>query len=350
MFLDHRVSLSNVVFTTPYDNNWNSFNKLYGPLFNGTAANTRTMLAGAQLTNIEFNGGGNATRQQWVANFKTQGWMPRLYDYTCDEPPENCNWADISPKAAANRAVDPRIQTLVTTSIHNAAAQNVLPSIDILSPVVDQMDGPYGTNQRSTYNAWLATPGHRLWWYQSCDEASTCNNGKPGDSRQTYGSYMIDSSPVGNRVFQWLAYMYGIETELYYFSDYCWSTSCGYPTKSADPWTSIYIFGGNGDGTLEYPGTPAKIGGATPIPLPSIRLEHIRDGMQDYEYLAALDKAGYADFARKTAESFITNPYTFSNNAQAMIDARRVLGVKLHRLSIPPAQNLQPTGEGASKQ
>jgi hypothetical protein len=157
---------------------------------------------------------------------------------------------------------------------------------------------------------------------------------------------MIDSTPVGNRVFQWLAYLYGIETELYYFSDYCWSTPCGYPTKSSDPWTSIYIFGGNGDGTLEYPGIPAKIGGSAPIPLPSIRLKLIRDGMQDYEYLAALDKAGYADFARKTAESFIANPYTFSNNAQAMINARRVLGAKLHLLSVPPTASRQPPKEG----
>ena len=343
MFLDHRVSLANLVFTTPYDNHWASFNNLYGPLLNGTIANTKTMLAGAQLTTIEFNGGGNATRQQWASNFQRQGWTPRLYDYTCDEPPENCSWADIIPKAAAAHAVVPPMQALVTTSIRKATAQDVLSSIDILSPVVDQMDGLSGTNQRPTYDKWLAAPGHHLWWYQSCDEASTCDNGKPGGTNQTYGSYMIDATAVRNRVFQWLAYLYGIETELYYFTDFCWSTPCGYPMTSADPWKSVYIFGGNGDGTLEYPGTPEKIGGTSPIPLPSIRLKHIRDGMQDYEYLAALDKAGYATFARTTAESFITNPYTFNGNAQAMIDARRALGVKLHLLAAQSRPALQPT-------
>jgi hypothetical protein len=346
MFLDHRVSLANAPLTTPYDNNWDSFNKLYGPLFDGTTAHTKTMLAGAQLTNIEFNGGGNATRQQWATNFQAHGWMPKVYDYTCDEPPENCSWADILPKAAVNRAVSPPIRTLVTTTVHKAAAQNVLSSIDILSPVVNEMDGLYTANQRSTYSDWLASPGHHLWWYQACDVVSTCDNGKPGNAKQTFGSYMIDSTPVANRVFQWLAYMYGIETELYYFTDFCWGTPCGYPARAIDPWTSIYIFGGNGDGTLQYPGTPAKIGGTAPIPLPSIRLEHIRDGMQDYEYLAALDRAGYANFARATAESFIANPYTFSDNPQAMMNARRALGNKLHLLSVPPASGLQPTGEG----
>jgi hypothetical protein len=294
------------------------------------------------LTNIEFNGGSNATRQQWAANFQAHGWMPKVYDYICDEPPENCSWADIPPKSALNRAVIPPIRTLVTTTAHNAAAHNMLSAIDILSPVVNQMDGLNTGNQRSTYDEWLASPGHHLWWYQACDVVSTCDNGKPGNSRQTFGSYMIDSTPVENRIFQWMAYMYGIETELYYFTDFCWSTACGYPATSAEPWKSIYIFGGNGDGTLEYPGTPEKIGGTIPIPRPSIRLEHIRDGMQDYEYLAALDKAGYANFARTAAESFITNPYTFGDNAQALLDARRALGVKLHILATRSASALQP--------
>jgi len=57
--------------------------------------------------------------------------------------------------------------------------------------------------------------------------------------------------------------------------------------------------------------------------------------MQDYEYLAALDKAGYSTFARTAAESFITNPYTFINEPQALMDARNALGTKLHQLSLP---------------
>jgi hypothetical protein len=336
MFLDHRISLSNVIFNTPYDNDWTSANRLYGPLLNGTVANTATMLSGAQLTNVEFNGGGNATRQQWASNFRAQGWTPKLYDYTCDEPPENCDWADIHSKALAARGVTPPMPALVTTSIHSATVNNVLSSIDILAPVVDQMHGTSGANQRSTYNSWLATAGHRLWWYQSCDEASTCSNGRPGGAEQTYGNYMIDSTPVRNRVFQWLAYMYGIETELYYYTDYCWSTSCGYPASTTDPWKSIYVFGGNGDGTLDYPGVPARIGGTIPIPLPSIRLKLIRDGMQDYEYLIALDKAGYGNFARTAVRSFITNAYTFDNNSEAMIHAREVLGAQLHLLTLSP--------------
>ena len=47
-----------------------------------------------------------------------------------------------------------------------------------------------------------------------------------------------------------------------------------------DQWTN----GANGDGNLFYPGTPDIIGGTTHIPVASLRLKYIRDGVEDYEY------------------------------------------------------------------
>jgi len=39
------------------------------------------------------------------------------------------------------------------------------------------------------------------------------------------------------------------------------------------PGTVVFLFGGNGDGTLFYPGSPDRIGGHTGIPVDSIRLK-----------------------------------------------------------------------------
>jgi hypothetical protein len=127
---------------------------------------------------------------------------------------------------------------------------------------------------RPEYDAWLARPNKRLWWYQSCDQHESCANGTPGPADSTWPSYMVDASPVRNRIFQWMAFLYKIQGELYYQVDYCWTaTDCASP----DPWVSVYAFGGNGDGTLFYPGTPDRIGGNAPIPVASIRLKLIRD-------------------------------------------------------------------------
>ena len=45
------------------------------------------------------------------------------------------------------------------------------------------------------------------------------------------------------------------------------------------------LFGGNGDGTLFYPGRARTIGGTRDIPVESVRLALIREGLEDYEYL-----------------------------------------------------------------
>ena len=55
------------------------------------------------------------------------------------------------------------------------------------------------------------------------------------------------------------------------------------------------IAGGNGEGTLFYPGRPDKIGGKDHIPVSSLRLTMIREGNEDYEYMIlAAAKVGRA--------------------------------------------------------
>jgi len=125
---------------------------------------------------------------------------------------------------------------------------------------------------------------------------------------------------------QWIAWKYRIQGELYYSMDEAYG-------RGKDPWDSVFLVGGNGDGTLFYPGTPARIGGTTPVSVASIRLNLIRDGMEDFEYLNALANAGQRDFAEQVAHSFITNALTFNNDPKALMSAREQLGDRLHQLS-----------------
>jgi len=171
-------------------------------------------------------------------------------------------------------------------------------------------------------------PGKKLWWYQDCTEHESCVSGRPGSAASHSPSYMIDASPMRNRVFQWMAHLYRIGGELYYGTDYCWNHPCG--AAARDPWASAYALGGNGEGTLMYPGLPARIGGTTPIPIPSMRLALIRDGLEDYEYLHALAAAGDGAFAEAQARAFITDAHTFSDDPAGLAAAREALGDRLH--------------------
>ena len=343
--LDHRISLSGGVYAGPPPGDWTQFDATYSDLLNGTAP---TVLSGAALTTISYAPATNLTApstiQDWVAHFTGNSWLGALFDNTCDF----CSFSDALSAEQTIYAASPNLKTMLKFNIADATANNLLPDLNIIVPPVEQMEPQGGSNQRSTYNSFLSGTNTHLWWYQWCRTYGSCTNGSVGPATSTYPSYTIDASPVRNRVFQWLAYLDSIEAEFYEQVDYCWvdlDGSCG-----SNPWAGVYHNGGNGDQTLIYPGTPAEIGGTTPVPVPSIRLKLIRDGMQDYEYLHALSQAGQGAFVASTVQSFITNAYTFSNDPQALLSARQALGNQLSGL-VPATtltSSLNPSNYGQS--
>jgi hypothetical protein len=63
-------------------------------------------------------------------------------------------------------------------------------------------------------------------------------------------------------------------------------------------------------------------------------LKLIRDGIEDYEYLIKLTNLGLGNFAKTTANVFITNAYTFSDTSNDLQTARLALGNKLHAIAV----------------
>lgn len=99
---------------------------------------------------------------------------------------------------------------------------------------------------------------------------------------------------------------------------------------------------GQGGGDLAYPGGK-KI---TDEPQPSIRLENLRDGMEDYEYMVILQKLvadadaqGDSSYVIEEARvmclpppSIIRGAYDYSTNAQALHRQRNSIGTMIHKL------------------
>ncbi len=326
--LDHRLT-TELVYTGPKGSSgaWNwagTFDPHYGPLLEGTSDGM--LLGPAQLTSLRFIWTKTADRYQaWAEHFRAQGWLERTYDYTCDEPPQTCAWTDIPTRAALVHGADPELRTLVTTNIDEAKAHGVDDDIDILVPVVNHIHGRSGTyagDQRAKYDAFLASgPRKTLWWYQSC--MSHGCGGIGGPSTAGWPSFMVDATGVQNRAMQWLTYSYDISGELYY------ETLLELPNA----WNSVYAFGGNGDGTLLYPGRPDIIGGTSHIPVASYRLKMIREGMEDYEYLKRLDDLGEGEFARAVVKSVFPNPYSTRQPVEKLKEARTLLVARLAELS-----------------
>jgi hypothetical protein len=330
--LDHRISLTN-----HDDGEWKDlshFDQYYGPLMGGTGP---TQLQGARLTSLQYLGDdADATWMgQWFQHGTSPGWNDRQFQYTCDEPPGGtCGWSDIAPRAANARALG--LRTLVTTTVQQADQAGVTSSIDLLVPVINYLDDKPGNtfsgNQRAAYDAFLAaSPRHELWAYQSCMShgcGGTVNFGNPSADDQYYTgwpSYMIDASAVRNRAMQWLAFRYKLSGELY------WETA--YALAQGDAWTSQWYFTGNGDGTLFYPGKPAVIGGTTDIPVASIRLKMIREGMEDYEYLKLLSDLGDAPLAHQIADGLFPTASSTEQSPQALMAARAQIAQRIIALT-----------------
>ena len=159
--LNHRLTISELVYAPPISagtGSWTTFDQLYGPFMDGTALTGSDQLQGAQITEIEFSADDtdSSTYAAWASHFQTNGWYGKLFDYTCDEPPNGCNWTDIPTRATAAHAGDPNFRTLVTTSVAEATSNNVLSSINILVPIINSMfDESSGLSTRASYDSFL---------------------------------------------------------------------------------------------------------------------------------------------------------------------------------------------------
>lgn len=326
--LDNHVSIHTPYFTSTVDasgnQNWTAFDQYAGPFLDGTAP---TRLQGAKLTSLTVNGPLAANTAQvaaWNAHVKAKAWTSTtLFDYVCDEPPLTCAWSDINSRIAAARAGDPTVSTLVTTT--NAEAQaNGVSGIDLYTPVINFVEGKpgsqYAGNQRSKYPA-------TAWWYQSCMSFG-CNSvggGRDGTGETGWPTMAVDSDGTRNRAMEWLSFSYNMQGELYY------EVTMAY--FNGDPWVNQTAFGGTGDGTLFYPGTPAKIGGTTEIPVESLRLKGIRDGMEDYELLNLAKSLGLGAQALAIAQGVYPATYQATTTPAALDTARAELAALiLHAL------------------
>jgi hypothetical protein len=302
---------------------WSSYDDEVAPFLNGTAIQPNEPLYGAKATTIDMVRIPSLETskkilywQAFAQHFRERGWFDRLFNYLWDEPkPEK--FAELLKEGELVHMADPGIRNLVTASYR--ADWN--PAVNVFVPLINCFESKSG-GERNCDQAAGQPMMPDLWWYQSC--ASHGCNVVGGEYFRGWPNYMIDTAAVSNRIMPWLAWKYGIKGELYYSMDEAYS-------RKQDAWDNIYLYGGNGDGTLFYPGRPRTIGGKSDIPIESIRLKLIREGLEDYEYLTLLAMRDGPDAASKTVAQLVTNAYTFDRDPTKLRQLRRQIGERLNR-------------------
>jgi hypothetical protein len=104
---------------------------------------------------------------------------------------------------------------------------------------------------------------------------------------------------------------------------------------SGDPWSNVNNTGAlaaanyPGEGLLMYPGQAVGLSGV----VPSMRLKALRDGVQDYEYVAILKGLGRADWALPLVRSVAPDWRNWARIGDQLEAARRRMGAEIDRLS-----------------
>lgn len=334
--LEHRVSAHGMSMEAPpvrFENgravvDFRAYDEELGPFLEGTA-----LPSGARFTTAEVRDSRQASTDEektayyraFAEHFRKKGWTAQLFFYAKDEPkPE-----DVPLVRAQSTRVRKAggIPVLVTAPLDDAlrgAADIVTPTLNCFFP----RPGPqtcHNVMSIATLRGKLP-PQAKVWWYQSCNSHG-CNGGPPPDAEldkaySGWASYMVDHPATLNRAMGPLAFLTGVDGELYF------DTVFAYNTKK-DVWRDVFEFGGNGDGTLFYPGTPERLGTKQHQPVVSLRLKHLRDGLEDYEYLRLLARLGDERFARAAVRRLVRSGYEIERNVGKWEQLREELTERL---------------------
>ncbi len=169
--------------------------------------------------------------------------------------------------------------------------------------------------------------GDKVWWYVCCVPP------------HPYPNFFIDYPAVDQRIIFWMNWKYRIPGFLYYAVN-LWEVNRKSNERWPEvEWDTLSFDEYNGDGQLMYPGPDGK-------PISSIRLECIRDGIEDYDYFAILDelvrKAGpktdkaLLDIASKLLainEDVVGSPSDYTLDPTLILQTRQDVAEAIERLS-----------------
>jgi hypothetical protein len=228
-----------------------------------------------------------------------------FYTYLRDEPNTKEEYVYVQKWGPAVRAAHSVVKVLVVeqTKTQDEAWGNLYGAVDIWCPLFSLFDEAT-TVQRQTL-------GEIVWTYTAlCQGQST-------------PWWHTDYPLLNYRVPAWIAWRYRIRGILYWGGMSYWN-------DVQDPWTQSVTLPRhgkkvnldfNGEGSLLYPGRAVGYDGV----VPSMRLKALRDSIEDYEYLAILQRRGLAEQAQAVVMPLAGSFFQWEKDPQAYEEARKKL-------------------------
>lgn len=211
--------------------------------------------------------------------------------------------------------------------IHQAGLSNLV----VMAPVPELYDDGTGTG-RSAVSIWVVLP---KMYENAVDRIAQVL--QKGDQVWSYNSlvqegyspkWQLDFAPMNFRIQPgFLSQSLGLTGLLYWRVD-LWTQN---------PWRDIHTFFDRndhnrpypGDGMLVYPGENAGVSGI----VPSMRLKWLREGVEDYEYVAILKRLGGTNRALEISRSIGRDWRHWTKDPKAVATARQQLAQEIEQRS-----------------
>ncbi|HNY85788.1 MAG TPA: DUF4091 domain-containing protein [Candidatus Hydrogenedentes bacterium] len=265
--------------------------------------------------------------RQVEAHLREKGWLDDGFVYWFDEP-EPKDYAFVMNGFLRLKEAAPGIHRMLTEEIHDELTGGP----NIWCPLTPEWREKEAQARQAL--------GERIWWY-------ICTGPKA-----PHATLFIDHPGTELRVWLWQTWQRGVQG-LLIWETLLWNSPTAYPDPEhpqnpyEDPMGWEYGYGnepgrrpwGNGDGRFLYP--PESVADGRPAgpvfepPVDTVRIEMLRDGIEDYEYLALLRRAldekggGLAEEERGRLEALLTVPPEITESLTqftkdpAPIEARR---------------------------
>ncbi len=236
-------------------------------------------MLGYSLGDPEFELAFTAYAQAVESHLREKGWLDMSYVYFFDEPNPK-QYEFVRDQYLRLKSVAPGIGRMITERID----PKLVGGPNIWCPMTSTYNHDDAEERRAA--------GEILWWY-------ICTVPK-----RPYAGMFIDHPGTDLRIWLWQTWKYKV-TGLLFWTTTLWSTGVAYPDHPQNPYedpmgwkSNPYVAGarepwGNGDGRFVYP--PEAAGGVAtePIldgPVACVRMEMLRDGIEDYEYMVMLQR------------------------------------------------------------
>jgi hypothetical protein len=225
-----------------------------------------------------------------------------FYTYLRDEPNDADAYRFVQKWGKAIRQAKSVVKVLVVeqTWTQNEKWGDLYGAVDIWCPLFSLFKADSAARRQAL--------GETVWTY-----TALCQ-GKPTPW------WHIDWPLLNYRVPAWIAWRYRIRGVLYWGGMSFWR-------QVDDPWTDPKTYDQrkngtgplwNGEGSIVYPGRAVGYDGIAP----SLRLKALRDAIEDYEYLAILERAGRAAEAEKVVLPLAESWFQWEKDPAAYEKAR----------------------------